>query len=102
MWEEIAAAENLDSKLWPRLAAIAERLWSAESVTDVASMYRRLSVVNTWLEWLDLRQCSGLRLMRQRLAGRGRSASAGSVRVDPGAGEGVLRDLRTKRNTTGA
>ena len=69
MWEEIATAENLDAKLWPRLAAIAERLWSPESVTDVASMYRRLSVVNTWLEWLDLRQRSGLRLMRQRLAG---------------------------------
>ena len=30
MWEEIATAENLDAKLWPRLAAIAERLWSAE------------------------------------------------------------------------
>ncbi|MGD0579979.1 MAG: family 20 glycosylhydrolase, partial [Bryobacteraceae bacterium] len=69
MWEEIATAENLDAKLWPRLAAIAERLWSAESVTDVESMYRRMGVINTWLEWLDLRQRSGLRLMRARLAG---------------------------------
>ena len=69
MWEEIATAENLDAKLWPRLACIAERLWSPESVTDVESMYRRMAAVNTWLEWLDLRQRSGLRLMRQRLAG---------------------------------
>ena len=69
MWEEIATAENLDAKLWPRLAAIAERLWSAESMTDVESMYRRLGRVNTWLEWLDLRQRSGPRLMRARLAG---------------------------------
>jgi hexosaminidase len=69
MWEEIATAENLDAKLWPRLAAIAERLWSPENVTDAASMYRRLAAVNTWLEWLDLRQRSGLRLMRERLAG---------------------------------
>ncbi len=69
MWEEIADAENLDAKLWPRLAAIAERLWSPESVTDVDSMYRRLEATSRWLEWLGLRHRSALRLMRQRLAG---------------------------------
>ncbi|MBV9158034.1 MAG: family 20 glycosylhydrolase [Acidobacteriaceae bacterium] len=69
MWEELATAENLDAKLWPRLAAIAERFWSPEGVTDVGSMYRRLEVTNRWLEWLGLTQRSGLELMRQRLAG---------------------------------
>ena len=69
MWVELATPENLDSRLWPRTAAIAERLWSPESVTDVASMYRRLYVTNHWLEWLGLTQRSGLELMRQRLAG---------------------------------
>lgn len=69
MWEELATTENLDAKLWPRLAAIAERLWSPESVTDVASMYRRLEITNRWLEWLGLTQRSNLELMRQRLAG---------------------------------
>ena len=69
MWEEIATAENLDSRLWPRLAAIAERLWSPASVTDLPSMYSRLMVINRWLEWLGLTQRSNLRLMRQRLAG---------------------------------
>lgn len=69
MWEEIADAENLDAKLWPRLAAIAERFWSPQSVTDVQSMYARLEVTNRWLEWLGLTQRSGLELMRQRLAG---------------------------------
>lgn len=68
MWEEIADAENLDAKLWPRLAAIAERFWSPESVTDLVSMYRRLYVTNHWLEWLGLTQHSNLILMRQRLA----------------------------------
>lgn len=68
MWEEIASAENIDAKLWPRLAAIAERLWSPESVTDIASMYRRLDVTNHWLEWIGLTQRSNLELMRQRLA----------------------------------
>ena len=69
MWEEIASAENIDAKLWPRLAAIAERLWSPESVTDVNSMYSRLEVTSRWLETLDLRHRSVLVLMRQRLAG---------------------------------
>lgn len=69
MWEELANAENLDAKLWPRLAAIAERFWSPESVTDVASMYDRLEITNHWLEWLGLTPRSNLRRMRQRLAG---------------------------------
>jgi hexosaminidase len=69
MWEELATAENLDAKLWPRLAAIAERFWSPQSTTDVVSMYGRLEVTNRWLEWLGLTQRSNLVLMRQRLAG---------------------------------
>ncbi len=69
MWEELATAENLDAKLWPRLAAIAERFWSPESVADPAPMYDRLAVVNHWLEWLGLRQRFNLILMRERIAG---------------------------------
>ena len=69
MWEEIATAENLDAKLWPRLAAVAERLWSPEAVTDLPSMYRRLEATNSWLEWLGLTQRTNLELMRRRLAG---------------------------------
>ncbi len=46
MWEELADAENLDAKLWPRLAAIAERFWSPQSTTDVNSMYSRLGPTN--------------------------------------------------------
>src|ERR1700733_12950612 len=69
MWEELATAENLDSRLWPRLAAIAERFWSPESVSDVGSMYDRLENVDFWLEWLGLTQRSNLELMLRRLAG---------------------------------
>lgn len=68
-WEELVTAENLDAKLWPRLAAIAERLWSPQNTTDVASMYARLESADRWLEWLGLTQRSNLELMRERLAG---------------------------------
>jgi hexosaminidase len=69
MWEELATAENLDSRLWPRLAAIAERFWSQESVSDVGSMYSRLQETNVWLEWLGLTQRANLDIMLQRLVG---------------------------------
>ena len=69
MWEELADAETLDTKLWPRLAAIAERFWSPQSLNDVSSMYARLQPTNYWLEWLGLTQRSNPELMRQRLAG---------------------------------
>ncbi len=69
MWEELTSPEILDSRLWPRLAAIAERLWSPEAITNTAFMYKRLETTNRWLEWLGLTQRSNLELMRQRLAG---------------------------------
>jgi hexosaminidase len=69
MWEELASVEMIDARLWPRLAAMAERFWSPESTTDVASMYRRLEFTSKWLEWLGLNHRSNPELMRQRLAG---------------------------------
>jgi hexosaminidase len=50
MWSEYVSAETVDSRIWPRAAAIAERLWSPKEVTDVASMYDRLDAVSRALE----------------------------------------------------
>ena len=69
MWEEIATDENIDSRLWPRLAAIAERFWSPASVTDVDSMYQRLALMDRRLEEAGLQQRVELSYMRRRLAG---------------------------------
>ncbi len=70
-WAEYATAENVDNRIWPRTAAIAERLWSPAQVTDVASMYRRLEAVSRELEALGLTHRSGERKMLERLAGAG-------------------------------
>jgi hexosaminidase len=69
MWSEYVNPENIDSRIWPRNAAIAERLWSPQNVTDVASMYARLDVVGAQLEWLGLTHRSYYRRMLQRIAG---------------------------------
>ncbi len=89
MWEELVTPETLDAKLWPRLAAIAERFWSPQNTTDIASMYTRLESTNRWLEWLGLTQRSNLELMRERLAGDMPVRAAQCLRGNSGASEGV-------------
>ena len=71
MWSEYVNPENIDSRIWPRNAAIAERLWSPQSVTDVASMYARLHAVAAQLEWLGLTHRTYYPQMLRRIAGHG-------------------------------
>ncbi|TDW49072.1 hexosaminidase [Flavobacterium sp. 270] len=54
MWTELTTEATIDSRVWPRTAAIAERLWSAEDITDLASMRKRLDEVSFRLEELGL------------------------------------------------
>lgn len=69
MWGEHVGPETIDSRLWPRAAAIAERLWSPREVTDVGDMYRRLAVVSAQLEALGVQHASHTGRMLRRLAG---------------------------------
>jgi hexosaminidase len=69
MWAEYVDAENIDSRIWPRNAAIAERLWSPADIRDPASMYARLDLVATRLEWLGLTHRTSYWQMLRRIAG---------------------------------
>ncbi|MCH4551948.1 beta-N-acetylhexosaminidase [Aestuariibaculum lutulentum] len=50
MWSELVTPLTIDSRIWPRTAAIAERLWSQKDITDVDKMLKRLEVINYRLE----------------------------------------------------
>ena len=55
MWGEHLDEHTIDSRIWPRTAAIAERFWSAQNVRDVPDMYRRLESVSVELDGLGTR-----------------------------------------------
>jgi hexosaminidase len=68
MWSEWVSPETIDSRVWTRTAAIAERLWSPRDVTDVEDMYRRLDVTSVRLEELGLTHRKNQLIMLRRLA----------------------------------
>lgn len=78
MWSELVTQETIDSRIWPRTAAIAERLWSPASIRDVDDMYRRLDAIAVRLEELGLTHFKNQEMMLRRLAG---SADIGPLRT---------------------
>jgi len=54
MWGEQVNERTVDSRTWPRTAAVAERLWSPQNVRNVGDMYRRLNQESIRLEALGL------------------------------------------------
>jgi hexosaminidase len=69
MWSEYVSPENIDSRIWPRTAAIAERLWSPEDIRDVPSMYARMGDVSLKLEYYGLKHRSVTPMMIRRMSG---------------------------------
>jgi hexosaminidase len=69
MWAEYVSPENIDSRIWPRMAPIAERFWSPQNVTDVNSMYNRMAYISDWLNAYGLNHNTAYIPMLQRIAG---------------------------------
>ena len=49
LWTELVTDELLDTRLWSRMPAIAERFWSPADVRDSDDMYRRLAATQATL-----------------------------------------------------
>jgi hexosaminidase len=79
MWGEWISPENLDSRIWPRAAAIAERLWSPQEVQDVSSMYARLDEFSWRLEWFGLTHRSHEIPMLRRMTGTDEIEALGTL-----------------------
>jgi hexosaminidase len=69
MWSEYVGPRTIDSRIWPRTAAIAERLWSPRTVNNEDDMYRRLAVESLRLEQFGLTQISHEAVSLRALAG---------------------------------
>ncbi len=82
MWSEYMTPEIITGRIWPRAAAVAERLWSPQTYTDVGSMYGRLSVFSNNLSFYGLPADYADRANFQRL-----------VTGDDGAALKVLADV---------
>jgi hexosaminidase len=69
MWAEQITPQTVDSRIWPRTAAIAERFWSPRETRDVHDMYRRLAIESIRLDGLGLTHISGPQTGLRQLAG---------------------------------
>ncbi len=81
MWAELISPETIDSRIWPRTAAIAERFWSSAQVNDVDDMYRRLDIISFQLEELGLTHIKNQAMILRRLT-NGKDTTALKVLVD--------------------
>lgn len=99
MWAEYVTAETVDSRIWPRMAAVAERLWSPKGTTDVASMYERMTVVSRQLEWTGVRHLANYAPMLARMAG-GRPAESLRVLADAVEAQGLGPRARARKYTS--
>ena len=68
MWSELVTPLTIDSRIWPRTAAIAERFWSSKKVNAIDHMKRRLKVVSHQLEELGITHLSSRAVILRNLS----------------------------------
>jgi hexosaminidase len=69
MWSEWVSPETIDSRIWTRMPAIAERFWSPQNVRDTDEMHRRLEIIKIQLEELGLTHNRNQDVLLRRLVG---------------------------------
>jgi hexosaminidase len=69
MWAEQINPDSIDSRIWPRALAVAERFWSPQSDRDVPDMYRRMRATSLELEEVGIKHIVGPKKLRRSLAG---------------------------------
>ncbi len=99
MWAEYVSSETVDSRIWPRMAVIAERFWSTKETTDVDSMYARMELVSRQLEWTGVEHRANYGPMLDRLTG-GQPAEPVRVLADASSGLGLGPRARTRKYTS--
>ena len=68
MWSELVTPLTIDSRIWPRTAAIAERFWSAKEVTDIDSMLERMNSISQSLELMGIQHKKAAEYIFRNLA----------------------------------
>jgi hexosaminidase len=99
MWDEYATSETVDSRIWPRAAAIAERFWSPPEASTAASMYDRMERVSRQLEYTGVQHRANFEPMLDRMAG-GKAPEALEVLAEVVEGLGLGPRARARQYTS--
>lgn len=68
MWSELVTPLTVDSRIWPRTAAIAERFWSPKEITDIDSMFERMWKINNDLEQIGIMHIRNKQLILRNIS----------------------------------
>ncbi|PIB37390.1 hypothetical protein BFP72_04140 [Reichenbachiella sp. 5M10] len=68
MWSELVTPLTIDTRIWPRMAALAERYWSPSEVKDTRSMYSRMDKVSLLLEHYGIEHIRNHEMILRNLA----------------------------------